>query len=104
MSDLNKIKEPINADLLSFHEHFKQSMKSKVPLLDRITYYIVQRKGKQIRPILVFLSAKLIGQINDSTHTAASLIEILHTATLVHDDVVDDSHMRRGFSIGITSS
>ena len=97
MSDLNKIKEPIKTDLKAFHEHFKRSMKSKVPLLDRITYYIVQRKGKQIRPILVFLSAKLIAPISDSTYTAATLIEILHTATLVHDDVVDDSHMRRGF-------
>ena len=96
-ADLSVIKTPIKAELKKFHEHFSKSMKSSVPLLDRITYYIVQRKGKQIRPIFVFLSAGLAGPISERTHTAASLIEILHTATLVHDDVVDDSEMRRGF-------
>jgi len=94
---LGKIKLPIKDELKAFHNHFSRSMKSSVPLLDRITYYIVQRKGKQIRPLFVFLSAGLIGKISKRTHTAASLIEILHTATLVHDDVVDDSNMRRGF-------
>tara|TARA_Y100000385_G_scaffold291401_1_gene369152 strand:- start:7079 stop:8053 length:975 start_codon:yes stop_codon:yes gene_type:complete len=96
-ADLSSIKLPIKKDLKTFHEHFSNSMKSSVPLLDRITYYIVQRKGKQIRPIFVFLSAGITGTISIRTHTAASLIEILHTATLVHDDVVDDSNMRRGF-------
>lgn len=72
-------------------------MKSDVPLLDTITRYIIRRKGKQIRPVFVFLSAGLNGGVTDSTYTAASLIELLHTATLVHDDVVDDSNLRRGF-------
>ncbi len=72
-------------------------MKSEVPLLETITGYIVKRKGKQLRPMFVFLSAKLFGEINESTYRAAALIELLHTATLVHDDVVDDSHERRGF-------
>ena len=81
----------------AFEEKFKDAMKSSVPLLDKITGYIVKRKGKQIRPMFVFLSAKVSGEINDSTHRAAALIELLHTATLVHDDVVDDSNERRGF-------
>jgi octaprenyl-diphosphate synthase len=72
-------------------------MKSKVPLLDRVTYYIVQRKGKQLRPMFVLLSAKLFGEISDKTYNAAALVELLHTATLVHDDVVDNSYYRRGF-------
>ncbi|MFI5134559.1 MAG: polyprenyl synthetase family protein [Chitinophagales bacterium] len=72
-------------------------MKSRVPLLDAITRYIVRTKGKQVRPMFVFLSAKTLGEVNDSTHRAAALIELLHTATLVHDDVVDDSYERRGF-------
>jgi len=72
-------------------------MKSKTPLLDKISHYIIKRKGKQMRPMFVFLTAKICGQVNDSTYTAASLIELLHTATLVHDDVVDDANLRRGF-------
>lgn len=80
-----------------FEEKFKQSMRSTVPLLDKITHYIVKRKGKQLRPMFVFLSAKLCGEISESSYRAASLIELLHTATLVHDDVVDDSNLRRGF-------
>lgn len=80
-----------------FEVKFKQSMKSNVSLLDKITTYIVKRKGKQIRPMFVFLSAQSIGVINESSYRAASLIELLHTATLVHDDVVDDSNERRGF-------
>lgn len=80
-----------------FESRFVDSMKSSVPLLNKITAYIVKRKGKQIRPMLVFLSAKIVGEINDSTYRAAALIELLHTATLVHDDVVDDSNERRGF-------
>jgi len=94
---LSQIKAPIEEELKAFERHFKNAMKSHVPLLDKITYYIVQRKGKQVRPIFVFLCAKLWGNITDSTNNAASLIELLHTATLVHDDVVDDSNERRGF-------
>lgn len=94
---LNSIKAPVADELGDFEKHFRQSMQSKVPLLDKIMYYIVQRKGKQIRPIMVFLSAKMWGNPSDSTYRAASFIELLHTATLVHDDVVDDSYQRRGF-------
>ncbi len=96
-STVNKIKQPIAAHMEIFEVKFKDSMKSTVPLLDKITNYIVKRKGKQIRPMFVFLSAKCLGEINDSTYRAAALIELLHTATLVHDDVVDDSNERRGF-------
>ncbi len=94
---LNQIKAPIEKELDIFEQKFRESMKSRVPLLDRITYYIVQRKGKQMRPMFVLLSAKLHGAITDKTYAAASLVELLHTATLVHDDVVDDAYMRRGF-------
>lgn len=98
--NLKEIKAPIEKELEIFERKFKDAMKSKVPLLDRITYYIVQRKGKQMRPMFVLLSAKLHGSINDKTYNAAALIELLHTATLVHDDVVDDAYKRRGlFSI-----
>jgi len=100
MSGLSEIRKPINTELSVFEDRFKESMKSPVPLLDRITYYIVRRKGKQVRPMFVFLCAKIFGAVKDNTYIAASLIELLHTATLVHDDVVDDSHLRRGaFSI-----
>lgn len=94
---VDQIKAPINHYMDEFEIKFKQSMKSNVPLLDKITGYIVKRKGKQIRPMFVFLSAQCAGTINESTYRAASLIELLHTATLVHDDVVDDSNERRGF-------
>lgn len=94
---LNHIKQPIENELKEFEIHFKNSMKSNVALLDKIMYYIVQRKGKQLRPIMVFLSAKAVGQVNNASHIAASLVELLHTASLVHDDVVDDSNKRRGF-------
>lgn len=94
---LKEIKIPVEEDLKKFDKHFRQAMKSNVALLDTITYYIVQRKGKQIRPLFVFLCAKLFGNINNSSHDAAAFIEILHTASLVHDDVVDESHKRRGF-------
>ena len=97
MSQLDEIKAPISSVMDEFENKFRASMKSQVPLLDRITHYIVKRKGKQMRPMFVFLSAGLCGGINDSTHRAATLIELLHTATLVHDDVVDDSNERRGF-------
>ncbi len=94
---LNDIKVPIATVMEEFEKKFRASMKSHVPLLDRITHYIVKRKGKQMRPMFVFLSAGLCGEINERTHRAATLIELLHTATLVHDDVVDDSNERRGF-------
>ncbi len=94
---VKEIKAPIQKEMEEFELKFKSSMKSSVPLLDKITQYIVKRKGKQMRPMFVFLSAKVCGEMNESTYRAASLIELLHTATLVHDDVVDDSNERRGF-------
>ncbi|MCH2214682.1 MAG: polyprenyl synthetase family protein [Flavobacteriales bacterium] len=97
MAGVNEIKAPISKEMDEFEDRFRASMKSNTPLLDKITHYIVRRKGKQMRPMFVFLSAKLCGGINDSTYVAASLIELLHTATLVHDDVVDDANLRRGF-------
>ena len=94
---LESIKQPIAEELDTFELRFRDAMKSHVPLLDKITWYIVQRKGKQVRPMLVLLSARLFGPINEASYTAASLVELLHTASLVHDDVVDDSNERRGF-------
>ncbi len=97
MASLSSIKAPINNEMQEFESYFKSSIKTKVPLLDHITNYILRRKGKQLRPVLVFLSSKIIGKPTRSTFTAAALIELLHTATLIHDDVVDDSYQRRGF-------
>jgi octaprenyl-diphosphate synthase len=97
MSKLDHIKAPIQAEMEVFEKKFKESMKSSTPLLDKITHYIVKRKGKQIRPMFVFLSAHVTGEVTDKTYRAGILIELLHTATLVHDDVVDDSNERRGF-------
>src|SRR5476651_373385 len=97
MLSVNEIKKPIAADIDAFEDTFKASMRSSVPLLDRITHYIVKRKGKQIRPMFVFFSASLCGGITEATHRGAALVELLHTATLVHDDVVDNSYQRRGF-------
>ncbi len=94
---LNEIKAPVEIHIKAFEARFRESMKSKVPLLDKITRYIVKRKGKQVRPLFVFFSAGVFGDITDRTYRAASLIELLHTATLIHDDVVDDSNERRGF-------
>lgn len=87
----------IENELKTFESRFKEAVKSNAPLLDRIMQYVVKRKGKQLRPMFVFLSAKLCGPVTESTYRAASLVELLHTATLVHDDVVDDSAERRGF-------
>ncbi|HMG69127.1 MAG TPA: polyprenyl synthetase family protein [Chitinophagaceae bacterium] len=87
----------IEEELKTFEVKFKNAVSSQAPMLDRIMRYIVKRKGKQLRPMFVFLSAKLCGQVNESTYRAASLVEVLHTATLMHDDVVDDSMERRGF-------
>ncbi|MBC7653337.1 MAG: polyprenyl synthetase family protein [Oligoflexus sp.] len=97
MLKLDQIKKPIEKEIDAFEEKFKASMQSSVPLLDRITHYIVKRKGKQMRPMFVFFSANICGGITESTYRAASLVELLHTATLVHDDVVDNSFERRGF-------
>ena len=87
----------LREELIIFEKEFREAVKSKVPFLDRIMRFIVNRKGKQLRPMFVLLSAKLCGEINRSTYRAASLVELLHTATLVHDDVVDESMERRGF-------
>lgn len=97
MSSLKRIKEPIKDEIKEFEKYFRNSMRTKVSLLDIITNYIIRRKGKQIRPIFVFLSAKLHGGISQSTYNAATIVELMHTATLVHDDVVDESYQRRGF-------
>jgi octaprenyl-diphosphate synthase len=94
---MNFSSEIIAEELKVFETRFKASVESNVPLLDRIMKYVVRTKGKQLRPMFVLLSAKLTGQINDSTYRAASLVELLHTASLVHDDVVDESFERRGF-------
>ena len=91
------VKNIIGEELNIFETKFAASVKSQVPLLDRIMKYIIKRKGKQLRPMFVFLSAKLAGDVNESTYRAAALVELLHTATLVHDDVVDESLERRGF-------
>jgi octaprenyl-diphosphate synthase len=90
-------KKVIEEELKIFEEHFAQSMKSGKGLLDRIMSFIIKRKGKQMRPMFVFLAAKVAGGTDERTFRAASLIELLHTATLVHDDVVDEANMRRGF-------
>lgn len=97
MLKLDEIKKPIEKEIDAFEEKFKTSMQSSVPLLDRITHYIVKRKGKQIRPMFVFFAADVCGGITESTYRGAALVELLHTATLVHDDVVDNSFERRGF-------
>jgi octaprenyl-diphosphate synthase len=97
MPGLDKIKAPIAEDMKQFEKYFRSSMRSSVPLLNIITNYVLRRKGKQMRPMFVFLSARLYGNLSDATYVAASLIELLHTATLVHDDVVDNSFERRGF-------
>ncbi len=97
MAEIDLIKEPIKEDLKRFEKVFRDAMRSRIPLLDKVTQYITRTKGKQMRPMFVLLSAAITGQINESTYRAATLIELLHTATLVHDDVVDDSNERRGF-------
>jgi len=97
MSKLSIIKAPIEKEMSEFESYFKRQLNSKIPLLSIITNYLLRRKGKQMRPMLVFLSAKLNGEISEGSYTAAGLIELLHTATLVHDDVVDETYQRRGF-------
>ena len=97
MNSVDQIISPIKNEMMLFEKHFKETMRSKVPLLDKITNYVVKRKGKQMRPMFVFLSAKMLGELNEKTFDAAVLVELLHTATLVHDDVVDDANERRGY-------
>ena len=99
MKIIEKIKQPISYEMELFEKKFRLFMSSKVALLNRITHYIVNRKGKQMRPMFVFLSAKMVsnGQLSERTYRGASVIELIHTATLVHDDVVDDSNQRRSF-------
>ncbi|MFP2997199.1 polyprenyl synthetase family protein [Spongiivirga sp. MCCC 1A20706] len=99
MKIAEQIKEPIREEMELFEKKFSESMTSKVALLNRITHYIVNRKGKQMRPMFVFLVAKMVseGKVNERTYRGASIIELIHTASLVHDDIVDDSNMRRGF-------
>ncbi len=95
--DLKQIQAPIANEMADFEKKFRSFMQSKVKLLDHITHYIVKRKGKQMRPMFVFLTSGVSGGITESTYRGAALIELLHTATLVHDDVVDDANYRRGF-------
>ncbi len=97
MSKLNKIKAPVAEEMKQFGKYFKNLMHQEMSLLNIVTNYILKSKGKQMRPLYVFLTAKLVGTINQSTQHAAALIELMHTATLVHDDVVDESYHRRGF-------
>ncbi len=99
MKPVELIKLPIKKEMELFEKKFKDSMQSNVPLLNRITYYIIRRKGKQMRPMFIFLVAKMVsdGGFDERTYRGASVVELIHTATLVHDDVVDDSNRRRGF-------
>ncbi len=100
MTKLEDIRKPVNLEMKEFDKRFRSAVSSNVPLLNVVTRYVLRKKGKQMRPLFVFLSSKLTGEITESTYTAASLIELMHTATLVHDDVVDESNERRGvFSI-----
>ena len=94
---VEEIKRPIANEMKLFEEKFYQSMQSNVPLLDKVTRFIVTTKGKQMRPMFVFLTAQLVGRVNEKTYRGASMIELIHTATLVHDDVVDESFKRRSF-------
>ena len=97
MISVKSIKAPIADEMSLFEDKFKEAMKGNAPLLDKITHYIVKRKGKQMRPMFVFLAANLCGGVSERSYRAANLIEMIHTATLVHDDVVDDASKRRGF-------
>ena len=97
MSIVNEITVPIENELIEFEIHFKDLMRSEVPLLNKVTQFMIKRKGKQMRPMFVFLTAKMLGAVNESTYHAAALVELLHTATIVHDDVVDDANERRGY-------
>ena len=97
MTSAKEIMQPVSSEMKEFEIRFRESMKSEVPMLDKVTHYVIRRKGKQMRPLFIFLTAKMLGTVNDKTYDAATLVELLHTATLVHDDVVDDANERRGF-------
>jgi len=100
MIKLEDIRKPVRGEMKEFDRRFKASVSSNIPLLTVVTKYVLRRKGKQMRPLFVFLTSKLTGEVTESSYTAASLIELMHTATLVHDDVVDESNERRGvFSV-----
>lgn len=100
MIKLEDIRKPVRLEMKEFDKQFKEAISSDIPLLNIVTRYVLRRKGKQMRPLFVFLTSKMTGKVTESTYTAASLIELMHTATLVHDDVVDESNERRGvFSI-----
>jgi octaprenyl-diphosphate synthase len=100
MINLESIREPVRLEMKQFNSRFRKSISSNIPLVNLVTAYVLRKKGKQMRPLFVFLSSKMTGEITESTYTAASLIELMHTATLVHDDVVDESNERRGvFSV-----
>ncbi len=98
MSQLSNILQPVECEMKEFNAEFRRSMVSDVPLVNLVAKYLIRTKGKQLRPMLVLLSAKACGKVNDATYRAATLVELLHTATLVHDDVIDDSELRRGFA------
>jgi len=97
MMKVEEIIAPVKIEMSEFEIRFRESMKSNVAMLDKISNYIVKRKGKQMRPLFIFLTSKMLGTVNDRTYLASTLVELLHTATLVHDDVVDDANERRGF-------
>lgn len=100
MIKLEDIRKPVGPEMKEFDKHFKEAVSSNIPLLNIVTRYVLRKKGKQMRPLFVFLTSKMTGKVTESTYTAASLIELMHTATLVHDDVVDESNERRGvFSV-----
>jgi octaprenyl-diphosphate synthase len=92
MSIIDQIMSPVQTEMVEFENKFRESMHSDVAMLDKVTHYIIKRKGKQVRPLFVFLTAKMLGEVTQKTYDAATLVELLHTATLVHDDVVDDRH------------
>ncbi|MBM3420688.1 MAG: polyprenyl synthetase family protein, partial [Bacteroidetes bacterium] len=96
MPVLGLIRKPVDREMAEFEKYFSQTMRSNIPLLRIVLNYILRRKGKQMRPLLVLLSSKLHGEIGEPTYVAATLIELLHTTSLVHDDVVDDANERRG--------
>jgi octaprenyl-diphosphate synthase len=98
MSQLNDIVRPVEREMKEFNAEFRRAMISDVPLVNLVAKYLIRTKGKQLRPMLVLLSAKACGEVNDATYRAATLVELLHTATLIHDDVVDDSELRRGLA------
>jgi octaprenyl-diphosphate synthase len=97
MSVIDQIIAPVQHEMVEFENKFRESMHSDVAMLDKVTHYIIKRKGKQVRPLFVFLTAKMLGNVTQKTYDAATLVELLHTATLVHDDVVDDANERRGY-------